>query len=237
MSEARTILGARSGLVNALAVGLGTLLVVLVAVYVSFVWLSSSGSRPGQLQGDQQAAEGLLRVQRGEGAQASSLLEQARRRQHGDEVDAALAASYVMQGRSDLAISSLKEALQQKPRHAELWHLLGSLQLQSGDPQAVGSLQQAASLSPRWDVWRDLGEAQISSGEATQSILSLTRAWAHAPAGALRAQIADRIAETLQAAGKRGQAHGWYLRALTDSPRDVAAEQGAAETAKAAKKR
>jgi tetratricopeptide (TPR) repeat protein len=231
MSEARTILGARSGLVNALGVGIVTLVVVVAAVYLSYGWLTGQSMiSPGPMAGDQQAAEGMARVERGEGAQASPLLEQARRRKHGDEVDRALAASYVLQGRTDLAIASLKQALAMKPVDAELWHLLGSLELQSGDPAAIDSLAKAAGLSKSWDFWRDLGEAQAASGQPAKSVRSLAKAWSWAPAGPLRAEIAVRIADTEWASGRRADAHSWYVRALSDAPRDPAARKGASST-------
>lgn len=183
------------------------------------VGMAGCGSRrPALLSADEAAGEGLASLERGEATKATQLLERARRQGRDDSrIERALAAGYVMSGDATRAIEVLERAVGERPRDAELWHLLGSLQLQTGSTDGIASLEKAAALSKRWDLWRDLGEARLAR-RYEAGIADLEKAWRLAPAGPLKAQVAFRIGEAERGRGRRSGAARWYRRALADDP-------------------
>lgn len=192
------------------------------------VW-AAAGCRsqaPALLSADEAANAGLERLQQGEATEAKKLLERARRQGKGDtETYRGLAAAYFISGDTTRAIETLESASEKRVRDAELWHLLGSLQLQAGrDREGFASLERAASLSRSWEFWRDLGEVRLAR-DPERGLRELQQAWRLAPAGILRSQVAFQIAKAELARGRRPAAGGWYRRALRDDPNNQQAKE------------
>lgn len=228
-SEVRLILGSQVAAVN-VGRAPAQVLTGAFAAAALCVALASGGCRarpPALLTADQAALAGLESLQRGEGTRAAQLLERARRQgKTGSDIERGLAAGYVLAGDSARAIVVLKRAVAEKPKDADLWHLLGSLELQSGDPGGVAALEKAADISGRWDLVRDLGEAYFGRGDAVLAAKTFERAWRVAPAGALRSQIAVRLGDIALEGGNVVGALGWYRKALAEDPSNAAARAG-----------
>lgn len=223
MSQILTILGAPPYRVNAR--------VRLVAIAAAIaVCLALGGGctakRPALLTADQETAAGLASLERGESTAAIRALERARAAgSKDDRVERGLAAGYVLAGDTQRAIALLARSTKDRPRDAHLWHLLGSLQLQSGDASgALVSLERAASLTGRWNIWRDLGEAQATTGRLDAAVTSLERAWSGAPPGALKAQVGVQLGDVQGLRGRVDRARPWYVRALAQDPQNEQAK-------------
>ena len=120
-------------------------------------------------------------------------------------------------GRLDAAEAGYRAVLQEDPRFARAWHLLGVLRHQQGDaPQAIEFIQRAIGLESHWPVFfSNLGAILHGEGRLREAEEALARGLALEPQGA---PLLASLAQVLCEQNRCNEAIGLLQRALQIDP-------------------